>query len=244
MCTLSIIVTAPGGFSLGFNRDEKPGRAEGAPTTRGERCRYLAPADLASGGTWIAVNQSGFAFALLNRSEPRVPDAEAGLSRGRIVPAVAECADFAAIERGITALAPAVARGFRLIATDGETVLEAVGSGGGVAVSVEPLRRPYMRASSGLGDHLVQPPRAELFEACVVAAAHASEATALSAAQQAFHRHRWDDRRHLSVLMDRGEARTVSQTFVRVDDARVELTHMRRDHDGFAGCTTHGLARA
>lgn len=241
MCTLSIIVTAPGEFTLGFNRDEKPGREEGAPAVRGDRRRYIAPIDLATGGTWIAVGASGLAFALLNRSEPRVPDAEAGLSRGRIVPAVAECADLASIARELAALAPAVARGFRLIATDGEAVLEAIGSGGAVAVSVEPLRRPYLRASSGLGDHLVQPPRAELFEACVVAAA--SDAAALPAAQQAFHGHRWNDRRHLSVLMDRGEARTVSRTFVRVDRARVELTHALRTGDGFAAATTHELER-
>ena len=240
MCTLSIIVTAPGEFTVGFNRDEKPRRDEGAPAARGARRRYLAPVDLASGGTWIAVNDAGIAFAILNRSEPRVGDAAAGLSRGRIVPSVAECGDFAEIERELRAIAPAVARGFVLVATDGRSVLEGVGTGGRVEVAVRPLQRPYMRASSGLGDHLVQPPRAELFEARVAAAA----SSALAEAQREFHRHRWSDRRHLSVLMDRGEARTVSQTFVRIDRMRAELVHAVRAGDGFAAATTHELARA
>ena len=239
MCTLSIIVTAPGEFTLGFNRDEKPHRGEGAPAAHGTRRRYLAPVDLASGGTWIAANDAGFAFALLNRSEPRIDDAGAGLSRGRIVPSVAESADFAEIEHGLRAIAPAVARGFVLVATDGNSVLEGVGTGGRIEISVDALRRPYMRASSGLGDELVQPPRAQLFDACVAAA----DAPARPVAQRDFHLHRWSDRRHLSVLMDRGEARTVSQTFVRVDRARVELVHAVRAGDGFAAATTHGLVR-
>ncbi|MEY4119058.1 MAG: hypothetical protein RLZZ116_2386 [Planctomycetota bacterium] len=240
MCTLSIIVTALGEFTLGFNRDEKPRRDEGAPTTRGARRSYIAPIDLASGGTWIAVNDAGIAFALLNRSEPRVGDAAAGLSRGRIVPSVAECGDFAEIERELRAIASAFSRGFVFVATDGHSVLEGVGTGGRVEIAVSPLHRPFMRASSGLGDHLVQPPRAELFEARVAAA----EAVSLPEAQRDFHAHCWGDRRHLSVLMDRGEARTVSQTFVRVDRARVELVHALRVGEGFAAASTHGLARA
>ena len=240
MCTLSIIVTAPGEFTLGFNRDEKPHRDEGAPVALGARRRFLAPIDLSSGGTWIAVNEKGVAFALLNRSEPPVSDADAGLSRGRIVPSVAECGDFAEIERELRAIAPGVARGFVLVATDGESVLEGVGAGRRIETSVRPLRRPYMRASSGLGDHLVQPPRAELFEARVAS----SEPVALPEAQRAFHLHRWSDRPHLSVLMDRGEARTVSQTFVRVDRACAELLHAARAGDGFAPATRHRLARA
>ena len=240
MCTLSIIVTAPGEFALGFNRDEKPGRNEGAPAVRGVNRRYLAPTDLASGGTWIAVNDAGVAFALLNRSEPRVDDAAAGLSRGRIVPAVAECVDLADIGRGLHAIAPSVARGFVLLATDGASVLEGVGTGGRVEISITALARPFMRASSGLGDHLVQPPRTALFDSLVATA----EPRMLCEVQRDFHLHRWSDRRHLSVLMDRGEARTVSQTFVRVDRARAELTHAVRTGDGFAAATTHGLARA
>ena len=230
MCTLTIIVGAPGEFTLGFNRDEKPSRHEGAPIVRGTARRYIAPSDLASGGSWIAANDAGLAVALLNRSAPVVDDADAGASRGLLVPRVAECSHLAEIATAIGEIAPSIGRGFRLIATDGESVLEAVGSGRRCEVSIEPLHGPFLRASSGLGDHLVEPPRGELF-AATVGTARLPE---LPDAQRAFHHHRWDDRRQLSVLMDRDGARTVSQSFVRVDRTRVVLTHALREGDSFA----------
>ena len=45
------------------------------------------------------------------------------------------------------------------------------------------------------------------------------------AQQEAFHRHRWPDRPHLSVCMDRQDARTVSHTVVSLGPDRITLAY-------------------
>ena len=225
MCTLSIIVPAAGEFVLAFNRDETPHRAEGEVAEHGAQRRFLAPTDCSTGGTWIAVNDAGIACALLNRNEPAL-DAlrESGGTRAQIVPGLAECATLAACAARLESVASSITRGFRLVATDGAGVLEGLGGAGRVHITITALERTFVRASSGLGDHLVQPPRYELFASTVALAS----TDALANAQRDFHLHRWADRTHLSVLMDRDAARTVSQTVIHVDPTRVTLSHARR----------------
>jgi len=241
MCTLTIIAPAPGAFVLAFNRDEHPTRAELPPSVRpplalppsthGPSRRFIAPTDGLAGGTWIAVNDAGLAFALLNRNEPGIPDGRTdGTTRGSIVPALADAAALDEVASRLDALAARVTRGFRLVATDGVSVLEAVGGAGQASISRAPLGAPFLRTSSGLGDDLVRGPRAELFAQCVAPAAPAERTDA----QRRFHLHRWPDRAPLSVLMDRDGARTVSHTRIEVDAVRVRLAHALRDgDDGF-----------
>src|SRR5439155_17977933 len=83
------------------------------------------------------------------------------------------------------------------------------------------LRRgPLLFTSSGLGDGLVDPPRRVLFEEWFVPGANWREI------QDAYHRHSWPDRSHLSVCMRRPEARTVSCTIVDLDHTRVAMTYL------------------
>lgn len=234
MCTLTIIVperSQEGGrFILGFNRDEHPQRAELAPAVLGDGRRFLSPRDADEGGSWIAVNDAGIALALLNRNEPGLPDRSvAGTSRGTLVPELAPLGSLDEIRAGVEQLARGIARGFRLVATDGARVLDALGGAHAIETSLAPLVRPVIRTSSGLGDALVREPRTELFQSTVGQA----PAGALAAAQRAFHAHFWSDRRHLSVLMDRGVARTVSQTFIAVEPTSVRLSHALRGESGF-----------
>ena len=78
---------------LGFNRDEKKLRpAELPPHIRVESgCRLLAPTDPQSTGTWLAVNEYGLFFALLNLN---LDDKESqkqtalGKSRGHVIPSI------------------------------------------------------------------------------------------------------------------------------------------------------------
>jgi len=241
MCTLSIIAPAPGTFVLAFNRDERPHRGERAPAIATGVRRVAMPSEIQSGGSWIAANDAGLAFALLNRNEPGVPDGGSdGPSRAEIVPHVAHAADLDEARRLLGEVVGRIHRGYRLVVTDGQRVLEAVGGSGAAEFRIEPLVRPFMRASSGLGDALVSGPRAELFESTVARLAP----PLLEGAQRAFHMHRWNDRRELSVLMDRREARTVSHTTIRVGTQRIEFAHRMRDGDGFAPWTSLELARA
>lgn len=233
MCTLSIIATAPGEFVLGFNRDEQRRRAaEDGPTEfqRGER-RSIEPRDPEGGGTWIAANDAGLAFALLNRNEPGLPDATAaGASRGTIVPeACAGSTLHEAIER-VVRLAPSIARGYRLVATDGGSIVEAIGGLGRIEIALHPIDVPFTLASSGLGDRLVVEPRRALFESMVAS----RDAIAWPRGQREFHDHRWEDRTPISVRMDRTHACTTSRTFIERRGETIVLEHAMRDGDGFA----------
>ena len=92
MCTASWRCTADG-YTLCFNRDEARSRAgEQAPRffrRGGVEC--VAPFDGAAGGTWIGVNEFGFAACLLNaypdqgRTRPAAPRSGRLLSRGFLV---------------------------------------------------------------------------------------------------------------------------------------------------------------
>lgn len=245
MCTLTIIAPEPRRFVLGFNRDEHPQRAELPPgflaTAPGAPRRAIAPRDADEGGSWIAVNDAGIALALLNRNEPGLPDrTTAGTSRGTLVPALAPLGSLDEIRDEVARLALGIGRGFRLVATDGARVLEAIGGAHTAQTSIEPLARPVIRASSGLGDLLVREPRSELFQATVAQVPRDAQA----AAQRAFHQHHWPERRHLSVLMERGAARTVSQTFIEVSPGLVRFSHALRAESGFLPATNLELARA
>ena len=256
MCTLSIIPTtetSPNAravsratFRLAFNRDEQRTRALGTPPATvfvGNR-RAIHPSDPEGGGTWIAVNDAGIAVAILNRNEHGVPDGRsAGLSRGLIIPRLLSSESLQEIAQNTEKLARTVARGFRLIATDGRHVLEVIGGNQRSETTLEPFMRPFIRASSGLGDELVRTPRTELFEGTVVRAPR----DALVEAQDAFHTHAWPDRRHLSVRMDRAEARSVSQTFINVTQHEIVMHYAPRAGDSaddiFAPLQTLVLAR-
>ncbi len=66
MCTVSFIARRHG-YLLAMNRDEQLTRAEGLPPKIvhvGER-KVICPSE-PGGGTWIAVNDAGVTFALIN----------------------------------------------------------------------------------------------------------------------------------------------------------------------------------
>ena len=85
MCTVSFIARKKG-YALAMNRDEQLSRVTGLPPTEkvvGGRA-VLAPSE-PGGGTWIALNDAGVSFALINwYSLPaRVPGQN--ISRGQVV---------------------------------------------------------------------------------------------------------------------------------------------------------------
>jgi hypothetical protein len=213
MCTLTVVSLPGDRVRLAFNRDEQRTRAPGLPPARrrfGAREAVL-PTDPASGGTWLAVNDAGLALAVLNATPPDAGRGVPQRSRGEIIPDLLECPSPAAalgeLERAIRYpdFAP-----FRLVL---------VGSGVGADVLWDGRQTmvmnrlvggsPHLFTSSGLGDHLVEGVRRELFDDLFGGPAEGWEA-----AQDAFHRHRWPNRPHLSVNMDRADARTVSHAVV------------------------------
>ena len=250
MCTVTIL-PRPGGLRLLTNRDESRRRSEAKPphirgVQRGEKkmiaTRAMYPTDADAGGTWVAVNTAGVVFTLLNRNLPAPtptppppvdpsataptptdqPPAPSGRrSRGEIIPALLDCesAD-AAIER-LPAFHPRDFSAFRMVVADEKSIVVVRTDTLSMAHERCPLStKPSMFTSSGLGDHLVDPPRRALFNSWFT-----GDSASWPERQDAFHRHRWEDRPELSVCMSRSDARTVSLTAVEVEPGGVGMLY-------------------
>lgn len=239
MCTVTIIPigaaaertcdTGPtalaNGIRLGCNRDELRTRPTALPPvirTFGNH-KAIMPVDPVSNGTWIAVNDAGIAATLLNVNlglRPTSGDYQRP-SRGVLIPHLmaSETLD-EAIETS-TAIDPRQYAPFRLVVVDGKRVANFYSDGETLRTAHGLIGNcPHLFTSSGLGDALVKTPRRDLFDHMFTTGED------WLSAQDAFHRHSWPDRRHLSVCMERNEARTVSHTVIDVEPERVVLTYV------------------
>jgi uncharacterized protein with NRDE domain len=193
------------------NRDESRTRADALPpvvqTIEGRRA--VMPLDPDSGGSWIAVNENGLVFTLLNANPPR-QSATAGLSRGGLIPRLAGADSLSealarVLDTGVERYRP-----FRLLMLDRSQLVECWIEDGRPRHRRAYLQDAMMRTSSSLGDAVVEGPRRTLFRRLFNRTAHAA------AAQDAFHDHQWQGREHVSVRMERADASTVSRTTIEV----------------------------
>ncbi|MEM0983968.1 MAG: NRDE family protein [Planctomycetota bacterium] len=236
MCTVSIIALEGGGYRLVHNRDELRTRAIAeAPAVRtfGET-EAIAPLDPDAGGSWIAVDARGRCVAVLNVNPPSDdPDANyrrdnASVSRGRLVPLLLGAEGWPPTSGAFEAETVKMRAHRALVIEPGPDGPD--GPGGprvaqwtsGAAESGGPngwveRSTPEVWVSSGLGDALVLP-RKRTFEELVLA-------DPTPASQDRFQRHRWADRSHLSVLMARPDARTVSITTGEVTPEGVSMAY-------------------
>lgn len=239
MCTLTVVPLPDRRVRVAFNRDERPTRPSRPPARFIVGAREAVfPTDGPSGGTWLAVNDAGLTLAVLNVTPPKphAPFAPAR-SRGALIPTVAGCdapADaLAELERVIEyrAFAP-----FRLVLVGHGVLAEVRWNGAEPMVTSRLLGgTPRLFTSSGLGDHLVEGVRRELFDGHF-----AGPPDGWEAAQDDFHRHRRPDRAHLSVNMERGTARTVSHAVISVsDDGAVFEYHPAAPHTPAERTTLH-----
>src|SRR5262249_22787105 len=136
-------------------------------------------------------------------------------SRGAVIPALLHHATLEDAAAQAVLLDPSAYPPFRLLLVQDGRLIALRFDGDMIEVHHEMLRRPALFTSSGLGDHLVEGPRRELFEETF------SEPGDWLTQQEKFHRHSWPGRTHLSVCMRRADARTVSQTTVEVSDGQV-----------------------
>jgi hypothetical protein len=232
MCTLTVVPLPHDRLRLAFNRDERPTRPPALPPAVGrfgERWAVL-PTDPQSGGTWLGVNDAGLVLAVLNvtprsASPPSpVPQGEWGAktSRGTIIPALlgqdTPADALAELDRSFDYgdFAP-----FRLVLVGHGVVAEVRWDGRQAMVTCRLLGGvPLLFTSSGLGDHLVEGVRRELFDDLF-----ACQPEEWPRVQDEFHRHRWPGREHLSVNMARPTARTVSVTVIDVADPGPTVTY-------------------
>jgi hypothetical protein len=115
MCTVTFIARKKG-YALGMNRDEKLTRAKGLPPkifSSGVR-QILCPTE-PGGGTWIALNDAGAAFALINWYSVKAVVAGNSVSRGEVVKSVAAASSADASEKILTQLPLAHINPFRVL---------------------------------------------------------------------------------------------------------------------------------
>jgi hypothetical protein len=224
MCTLTVVPTPDRRVRLAFNRDERPTRPPALPPAIrafGDR-RAVLPTDPQSGGTWLGVNDAGLALAVLNLNPPERWVRPSPRSRGHLIPALLGLdtpADaLAELERAFDHrdLAP-----FRLILIGHGVAAEVRWDGGESMVTSRLVGgTPLLFTSSGLGDHLVEGGRRELFDDLF-----GGPSDDWKSAQDEFHRHRWPGREHLGVNMTRPTARTVSHSVIDLTDSAATVVY-------------------
>lgn len=101
MCTISWLFSSSG-YHVFFNRDEQQARPLAIPpcVKVESEIQTIMPIDPEGNGTWCAVNEYGFTFALLNFYQGRLPKGRL-ISRGKLVRA---CAGFDSIEKSLSYL--------------------------------------------------------------------------------------------------------------------------------------------
>lgn len=243
MCTVSVIpLRHPDrpdriiGLRLVTNRDELrerpaatppiwhelPAHATSGSSPHGAHFRAVYPIDPVGGGTWVAASTAGLVLCLLNANpvpQPVLPPEDDLLSRGLVIPQLIASRSAADAARAVARLELDRLAPFTLLAAD----LACPDGSQRVSTRLWQVRwdrrsldqrelgaAPICIASSGLGDRLVLP-RLPLFEQ-ILNDADSPEPAADR--QDRFHRHTWADRRPISVLMSRRDARTVSITTV------------------------------
>jgi hypothetical protein len=223
MCTVSLIPPAAGrGLRVIVNRDERRTRcvAWGPQRSHCAGLPVIAPVDSESSGTWVAASGAGLAFALLNLNrDDRVRPVAPRTSRGHIIPALAGACDYDAANRRLGGLDVEQFAPFRLVITDGVTAAISRWNGISFERAHDALHQPMIFSSSSLGDAMVETPRRTLFDELL-----ARESDPWRA-QDRLHQHCWPDRRHVSVLMSRATACTVSRTVVVIADEATTMSY-------------------
>jgi hypothetical protein len=224
MCTLTIVPLPNGNIRVAHNRDESRNRPQGLLPEIVETNSYRAiyPIDPTSGGTWIAVNERGLVLAILNGNPFPKMKYQPRQSRGKLIPTLLGCdSPSQALQLfeysfTLTDFAP-----FRLVVIHQQILVDIVWDGKQSTMMNRLLgSMPLMFTSSGLGDHLVDSPRRELFESMF-----ATSQDKWSQTQDEYHRHFWPDREELSVCMTRKEARTVSLTIMELSPQQARVSY-------------------
>lgn len=223
MCTVSVIPpNGIRGLRVAVNRDERRTRSVAWAPQRIWRhgLPHIWPVDADAQGTWVAASAHGLVWAILNLNggASLMPRASR-VSRGHIIPALVAATDLDDVRGSFATLDLSPVDPFRLLVASDRQRTVFGWDGNRVTIDTRDLDAPEIWSSSSLGDHLVEGPRAQLFDELL--ARHRDPWDA----QDHLHQHTWPDRRHLSVLMSRPLARTVSRTVVVMGSTSATMTY-------------------
>lgn len=216
MCTLTFIPRAHG-FVLGMNRDDRYSRPPAIPPAAypSGNQQALYPVEPGS-GTWIAVNQAGLGFAILNWSLSRGVKVH---SRGEIIPRLAACAGLEAVGDELSRMNLAGTLPFRLIVFSAreEGIREYLWN----RSEQEVIRQTWKLNhwfSSGRGDDIAERSRRPVCEA-----ADADPGSGGIEWLRSLHRSHEPERGAFSICVHRDDAGTLSYTEVQCDAERVSM---------------------
>ncbi len=232
MCTVTWWLAPDGkGYEVFFNRDELRTRGPATPPTLAEKngVPYLAPKDADFGGTWLLINAHGVTLGLVNHYplEPKNPPSRP-ISRGLLARDLADCADLANLRERLTQLKLRRYGAFFLFACaraekprkwtwDTKTLLE--------DPAADPL--PFLTSSSFRTED-VRRHRRDYFAKNWAAKNQLDPANLWQ-----FHLWHDADKSAFGVLMDRGDARTVSFSHITVGRGlEAVFAYQARNADG------------
>jgi len=216
MCTVTFIPKLHG-FVLGMNRDDMYSRLPPIAPAVYEvgSHRAIYPVEPGS-GTWIAVNQAGLGFAILNWS---LPQGDKLHSRGVIIPRLAACNGLEAVAGVLSAMNLAGTLPFRLLALSAreEGIRECLWNGSALEFNNRPWKL-YHWFSSGRGDELAERSRRPVCQS----ADASSEAGSIEWLRK-LHQSHAPERGAFSICVHREDAGTLSYTEVQCDAERVSM---------------------
>lgn len=221
MCTVTFVPRASG-FLLAMNRDESRSRPIAlSPRIRKMGGRQLLGPQEKSGGSWLQVNDTGMACALLNWYGVPQKSVSLPISRGEVLNRVAQTNSLAAANACLRNLQLKGVRPFRLTVFDG--VASAIVEFSWDQKRMQSSRHPWeltQWASSGHDEPAAQRARSiELKNKLKLAGAGTTRWL------RSLHRSHLPDRGALSTCMHREDAVTVSYTELVVTRKRATMRH-------------------
>jgi hypothetical protein len=232
MCTVTFIPRSKG-YCLGMNRDEKRSRVKGllpaVHESHGHRIIYPSEP---TGGTWIALNDQGVSFALINWYSIPARVISHTVSRGEVIPSVAAADSSIMVDRNLAQIPLKQTNPFRLVAVfpNSREIVE-------WRWDLKQLTRKEHRwraqqwISSGFNEPQAQKVRSATFKKAL----NQKKAGSLRWLRR-LHRSHVPHSGPFSICMHRDDAVTVSYTEVCLDHRRWVLRHWRGQ-----GCSNSDL---
>ncbi len=225
MCTTTVIPLSKGGYRLARNRDAQRNHpAASRPEIVTEKgVQIIYPVDPTTEGGWISVNEAGLCLDIMGS----YADDQAHLKNyrkdfGVLIPRFAHHATAAeALEQIRKDVKPGTYGPFSMLCVDGRSAYAITSDGQELKDKKYTINRCPMFTCSTLGNKVVQQSRKNLYDAML-------RKSPTPAKQDAFHAHQWPSQPHLSVCMERDDARTVSLTVVTMMADSVSMLY----HDG------------
>lgn len=219
MCTMTWFVKDDG-YELFFNRDERLSRQQAKLPTiqQSAGVSYISPTDADAGGTWIAVNQHGVSVCLLNHYQfEQIKTYKDWTSRGEIVRSFAPIVDLVSAKERFEQLQLSDYRAFRMFILDrqGQNLL-CVWDGHSARVEKN-VTTP--KSSSSVDAKHVKQARRELFTGLDLVNSRVSQD------YLNYHSSHLPERSKESVCMHRDDAKTVSFSYITVDDEQVSFMY-------------------